>query len=408
MEYKEALSKAVNEHANELLEKLCQCRDKVSKSVNQEQKKVKQNLKFLLNQKEVVKNILKTNDARTVLTSADTLMNTIERGMGPVNTTFQHVPKFSPGTGKLSDLQKLFGSLKNVTSPYNPESKVIGEYCTSLNLCYNLHASRDGSMWLNDQTILKKVVPTHNDLKILMNFNCFILNMSQMTNGDLILTVIGSSILKIIPFGTTELKDSCYDVSPLQPFGVHATQDNKVIISVFDKESIKEVVQRKVIVMNQTGLREKVFENDCHNKPLFTIPRRLISNNCNIIGIIDLLSEDLNARTVFLDQSGKIKNIYGGHHSVNSDENQFRPRDILSLPSNNFLVTERQNPVLHILNSEGESITFFNTLLLGIQIPYSICFSEQYLFIGSNPSSNPNENCKEKVKIYKLKNFECY
>ncbi|CAG2191012.1 ATDC [Mytilus edulis] len=295
LEYKEALSKAVNEHANELLEKLCQCRDKVSKSVNQEQKKVKQNLKFLLNQKEVVKNILKTNDARTVLTSADTLMNTIERGMGPVNTTFQHVPKFSPGTGKLSDLQKLFGSLKNVTSPYNPEPKVIGEYCTSLNLCYNLHASRDGSMWLNDQTILKKVVPTHNDLKILMNFNCFILNMSQMTNGDLILTVIGSSILKIIPFGTTELKDSCYDVSPLQPFGVHATQDNKVIISVFDKESIKEVVQRKVIVMNQTGLREKVFENDCHNKPLFTIPRRLISNNCNIIGVIDLLSEDLNA-----------------------------------------------------------------------------------------------------------------
>ncbi|CAC5386823.1 unnamed protein product [Mytilus coruscus] len=327
--------------------------------------------------------------------------------MEPVNTTFQHVPKFSPGKGKMPDLQKLFGSLKNVTCPYNPEPKVIGEHTTNLNTCYNLNVSLDGSMWKNDQTMLKKVVPTDNGLKILMNFNCIILNMSQMKNGDLLLTVVGSPILKVLPSGTTELKDSCYDVSPLQPFGVHATPDNKVIISVFDKESIQEVVQRKVIVMNQLGFREKVFLNDHHNKPLFTLPRRVTSNNVNIISVVDLLSDNCYARTVFLDLSGNIKNIYGGHHSVNSYENQFRPRDILSLPLNNFLVTERLN-VLHILNSEGESLTFYNTLSLGIHLPYSMCFSGQYLFISSNPSSNQNENCKDKAKIYKLENFEWY
>ncbi|CAC5373038.1 unnamed protein product [Mytilus coruscus] len=323
LDYKEALTNAVNGHANELLDKLCQCQEKVSKSINQEEKKVKRNPKSLLNQKEVVDNILKTKNAKTVFTSADTFINTLETKMEPVNTTFQHVPKFSPGTGKMPDLQKLFGSLKNVTCPYNPEPKVIGEHTTNLNTCYNLNVSLDGSMWKNNQTMLKKVVPTDNGLKILMNFNCIILNMSQMKNGDLLLTVVGSPILKVIPSGTTELKDSCYDVSPLQPFGVHATPDNKVIISVFDKESIQEVVQRKVIVMNQLGFREKVFLNDHHNKPLFTLPRRVTSNNVNIISVVDLLSDNCYARTVFLDLSGNIKNIYRGHYSINSYENQF-------------------------------------------------------------------------------------
>ncbi|XP_052070964.1 uncharacterized protein LOC127709452 [Mytilus californianus] len=398
--YEQTLSDAVKKHINKLLNEVDQKWEDFTKSIDKAEKKVNETCKKLTKQKDQVNDLLQSHDAEDVFFTPDSSAQSIP----PIildKTKFNHVPEFVPGD--ISIIPKLVGSLKRVGNPYNPVPIVIQWYSTDVKRCNNIISCPDGLFWINDKGSkqLQKVNLTATVMKVIYNFDIGVNDLSLMPNGDVLLCLLSNqSILKVIPVGTLEVRDSPYNVSPLWANCIHVTHENNVMVGVKDNGPVFPASgPRQVIVMDITGKQKQVFQYDNQNKPLFTLPVRIHSKKSNIIGVIDWINEECEGRIIVLNQEGFLKNVYMGHPKINSDDNPFKPSDILSLPSDNFIIADPTNHYLHILNSQGNILTFYNLVEIGIEFPYSMTFLG-YLFIGGATIEN-----EENVEVYKIDNF---
>jgi hypothetical protein len=57
-------------------------------------------------------------------------------------------------------------------------------------------------------------------------------------------------------------------------------------------------------MMDMDGRKENVYQYDSKNQPLFTLPRRIITDNYNNIYVIDCVANELDDRVVALGQNG--------------------------------------------------------------------------------------------------------
>ncbi|CAC5382392.1 unnamed protein product [Mytilus coruscus] len=397
--YEKVLSHAVKEHVNKLLNEVDQKWEDVANSINNEKREKTETRQTLITQKDMVNNLLQSHDVEKVFSITDTFIQSTQQNI-PLNKIFNHVPEFVPGDKSV--IPKLVGSLKSVGSVYNPVPKVIQQYTTNVSRCFNLFACSDGSFWLNDYNLQQvlKVIPSGEVMKVISNFNIEVEDISLMSNGELLLCLKKSPVIKVTSVGSKEVKDFQYNVSPLWAISVHVTHENKVMVGVKDTgQAFPASGPRQIIVIDQTGEQEQVFEYDNNSQPLFTVPGRIHSNKANIVGVLDWISEDANGRIVVLDKEGILVNIYTGHPKINSDI-PFKPYDILFSPSENFLIVEPNTHFLHILNSHGNILTFYNLKGMGIKLPYSIsCLGD--LFIGGATYIDS----EEKVIVYKVDNF---
>lgn len=399
LSYEKVLYNAVKEHVNTLLNELNQKWEYVEKSINKEKGEKTEIRQTLMAQQDQVNNLLHPHEVEKVFSMPGTFIQSTQQTI-PLNKTFNHVPEFVPGDNSI--IPKFGGSLKSVSSVYNPVPKVIQQYTTSVSRCFNLIACSDGSFWISDYNVqqVMRVNSSGKVMKVISNFNIEVEDISLMSNEELLLCIKKSPVVKVIAVGSKELKDSRYNVSPLWAISVHVTHDNKVMIGVKDTaQDFPALGPRQVKVMNQSGIQEKVFEYDNNSQPLFTVPARIDSNKANIVCVLDWISEDADGRIVVLNQEGILVNIYTGHPKINTDM-PFKPHDILSSTSDNFLIVEPQTHYLHILNSHGILLTFYNLKQMGIKLPCSISSSGD-LFIGSAAFIDS----EEKAKVYKVDNF---
>lgn len=94
--------------------------------------------------------------------------------------------------------------------------------------------------------------------------------MAITPTGDLLLASSGS-VLKQIS-GATELTESIYNVHPLFYSEVHVTKDGKVIVGVKSGgEPFPVKGNGAIIVMNQKGEHETVYELDKNQHPNISI-----------------------------------------------------------------------------------------------------------------------------------------
>ncbi|CAC5408262.1 UTP6 [Mytilus coruscus] len=74
--------------------------------------------------------------------------------------------------------------------------------------------------------------------------------------------------------------------------------------------------------MDETGNRVREYEHDSNNKPLFSLPRRIVTSTSNgNIWVVDLYDKSFRGRVVVLGQAGNIVQIYTGHPDVNFQTN---------------------------------------------------------------------------------------
>lgn len=164
--------------------------------------------------------------------------------------------------------------------------------------------------------------------------------------------------------------------------------------------------------MNLEGKQLKEFGNrdlpryltsSKHDKHLFTCtyPRRItIASNGNIC-LVDWFDQDRRGRVVVLSQGGDILGIYTGHPDVHTNHNPFTPVGILTTPSDNIIVTDLNNHLLHILADQGQLIAFYNLRDMGIVHPYSLAMSTSgTLYIGCFIAEGSKK--KSKAKLYEL------
>ncbi|XP_071136936.1 uncharacterized protein [Mytilus edulis] len=130
--------------------------------------------------------------------------------------------------------------------------------------------------------------------------------------------------------------------------------------------------------MDRAGKRLTEYENDSNNKLLFTTIYKITSTSKG--------------------NAGNIKGIYTGHPSVNTKDKPFTPLDILATPSDNILVVDWEISVIHILNSDGEFISYCCIYNIGIQYPHSLALSTQGKhYIGCVNGEESPENYKAKL-----------
>ncbi|XP_071121368.1 uncharacterized protein [Mytilus edulis] len=287
-------------------------------------------------------------------------------------------------------------------------------YTTDLNNIHLKAVCSDGSMWMGDnlRSKLQHVKLMGNRTEVITSQNTQIYGMAKTHSNNILVIPDDGTKLKLINTVTGEITDSRYDVKPLDPIGVHVTSDHRVIIGAGSGgDAFSATGRGVVVVMDQEGKQLKEYEHINHKKQLFSLPRFLTStkrlftfpvrvtttSNGNIC-VVDWLDKDYRGRVVVLSPGGDVLGTYTGQPDVNTVKKPFKPKGILTTPSDNILVTDVNNNLLHILTDQGQSITYYNLRDMRILYPHSLALSTTgTIYIGCvNKSGSP------KAKLYEL------
>ncbi|XP_063435806.1 uncharacterized protein LOC134716733 [Mytilus trossulus] len=284
-------------------------------------------------------------------------------------------------------------NIKDVGQPTVVQLNINKQYQTEQPVVENISYSHDDSLWISNgaDKVLQRVKPEGTKLNILSSFNTKVYDMTVTQSNNLLISTDGMKLKQISNTGT--LTDSVYNVSPFISTAVHITSDNNVLVAGGTE------VRRAVILMNQNGDHEKVYEHDQHKQPLFTYLRKITSTRNGNIHVVDGKKSDDRYRLVVLGQGGDIINIYTGETEINKDK-PFRPTDIVTTPKDNVIVADMHTHTLHIMNNAGLLMTYYKTSDINIRYPCSLAFTPiGQLYIGCGRSAGSTKN---EAKIYEV------
>ncbi|XP_071171945.1 uncharacterized protein [Mytilus edulis] len=288
-----------------------------------------------------------------------------------------------------------------INKVYQTELDVVSQVCFSI----------DQSFWMTSVKLglVQKVKPEGTKLKILSSYKAEVYSMAVTQSNNLLIST-GESRLKQISDQTGSITDSVYNVSPFLPAAVHITNDNKVLVGcICLNDGPPKHVTMVVVLMNQNGDHERVYEHDQHKNPMLTYPTSITSTRNGNIHVVDRESKGVH-KVVVLGQGTDIINIYTGHAEINQDFHgikikPFIPGDIVTTPRDNVILADINTHTLHILNNAGLLMTYYKTTDMNIISPWSLAFSlSGQLYIGCGISED-NEN--EYAKIYEMTISRC-
>ncbi|CAG2216404.1 unnamed protein product [Mytilus edulis] len=266
------------------------------------------------------------------------------------------------------------------------ELKVLKRFTTELPVIHSISIGTDSTLWINDSKDgkLQKISTETDSVKVLLSNELYVFSMAFTREGDL-LVATGDSITKSINASSGQLSESIFKVENTIITAVHLNEKNELFIGVrtegmrFSFES-----ETRLIKMDQEGQILKTYEFDKNNKRLFTYAKYISSNSKGNIGIVDWFSEYGKGQVVILASNGDIVNVYDGNSDIKTSYTKLNFGGIVSTTSDNFIVTDISHHLLHLLNSDGQCLFQFDTMSIGIKLPYFITFSRsRKLYIGS-------------------------
>lgn len=334
---------------------------------------------------EVEKNIHKlkqlSSNAEDIIQSKDVsqLFFECEKLSSAVNLTETGVVNISFLPSHISPY--IVGSLQVVSNDVG--IMIVKQFRTNMSSIIALSLCPDNSIVISDQIVLQKVKPEGQKLTIESTLNIEVFALAVLPGGDIILSSKG---LKQINGKTGELMNTIFNVEPFDYCtAVHVTIDGKILVAAKSTGSSFLPSTRSVIIMmNQTGEHETIYEHDKHNNRLFTRIEGITTTDNGNMCVVDSLSENCIGRVVILSQKGNILHVYTGDEFINIENKKFKPVNIVTTPSDNLIVKVENSDILHILNSYGHHITQFDVSQIGISMPYSFCFTRTagHLYIG--------------------------
>ncbi|VDI29001.1 Hypothetical predicted protein [Mytilus galloprovincialis] len=174
-------------------------------------------------------------------------------------------------------------NIKDLGQPTVVELNINKQYQTELPGIAKIFYCDDDSMWISSHIdkVLQRVKPEGTKLSVLSSFNIRVYGMAVTQSNNLLISTDGMK-LKQISSNTGTLTDSVYDVSPFLPIPLIITNDNKVLVAGVNSD-YPNPGRKVVILMNQNGDHERMYEHDQHKQPIFTFPWRITStSNGNI------------------------------------------------------------------------------------------------------------------------------
>lgn len=393
LDQKIKIHKAVDQYADSLAQDVVQhFKTLEHEEINKKDKEIKaMHLK-----KTVLENIITSRDFMKFFRDFDHLNVSLMEEMSQESTDMSSLPNFVPGEFTGLNFGKLEGikGLKEHNSKV--ELKVTDQWTTGIENIHFIGRSPDSTLWIADNIsdVLQHIALEKDNVQMLSRFNIQIFGLSVDKSSNIIVSTFETR-LQVVNERTLNLTDFVFDISPFTAGDIHITQDQKVIISTSSPEPEERYI---VIVMDRAGKRLTEYENDSNNKPLFTTISKLTSTSKGDVCVVDTLDTDFRGRVVVIGKAGNIKGIYTGHPGVNTTDKPFTPLAILATPSDNILVADWKISVIHILNSDGEFISYCCICNIGIQYPHSLALSTQgKLFIGCGSGEESPENYKAKL-----------
>ncbi|XP_071145388.1 uncharacterized protein [Mytilus edulis] len=254
----------------------------------------------------------------------------------------------------------------------NIKLEIFKEYSSDVKNINFMVACSDGSVWIGDNTRskLQHVKLTENKTEVITSLNTNIYGIAITHSNNILVKDSTPTKLRQINTVTGEITDSIYDIKPLKPVGIHVTSDHRVIIGA--------------------------------SSPLSTGGYITSTSNGNIC-VVDTFDRDFHGRVVVLSPGGDILGTYTGHPDVNTKKKPFKAFEILTTPSDNIVVTDTENHLLHILSDQGQIITYYNLSDMGILRPHSLTLSSTgTIVIGCLEKKAFFVISDKKAKLYEL------
>ncbi|XP_063425605.1 uncharacterized protein LOC134709367 [Mytilus trossulus] len=380
----QVLKNEVDKHTKKLLNDLEERWETLKLSLNEEENRSQKINKEIQLRNKNLYQALHSNDANDVFNKLKG--EKINLKHRTVNPTFKRLPQYVPQKHPILIAQH--GELIDFKDEKLQDEfifKVKQQYKTGLNFVENLVCCDHGMLWIDygKGKTLQKVQPINQSINVIKNLNMEISDMALLLYGGLLLCTKEPE-LKIFQNRTSEVEDTKYSVAPLICISVHVSMGNKIIVGARNEGERAFPVSgpRKVIVMDLDGKKEKVYHLNSNGKPIFSVPRRITSDNDDNIYVIDILSEkDWRGRIVAVNNSNGVKWVYKGHPDMKIEQ-IFQPNDLVATKSNNIIVTDDQNHMFHILN-KGQCIRYLEAEEFGINLPSSLDIGiDGLLYIG--------------------------
>ncbi|CAG2221948.1 unnamed protein product [Mytilus edulis] len=296
------------------------------------------------------------------------------------NYRYNSLPNFVPGCIKQQTIASMYGYL--LKPKFNTFRKLKTTFPYIHCMVYT-----NGSMWMSNFTLSSiEHISFLSDLSIIKKCTVNVSDVAriQLSNsGDLFLSRKKSSLYIYQP-KTGKIVKSKFSVAPLIiNSAFHISKNNKIIVGAReDGPLLPPNGPRKVIVMNMEGEREMTYHLDSKSKPIFTAPYQITTDNNYDIYVGDLLKNDKEGRVIKLNNGGGVSDVYMGHPEINDSDHPLILADLKSTSSNNIIVADDKNGILHILDNNVQCIHFVRTKELGIVNPNSIEIDNETIFIG--------------------------
>ncbi|CAC5413445.1 unnamed protein product [Mytilus coruscus] len=367
------LKEKISENTKKLLEELETMKNKYTQTFKEEKKIIQNGVAFLKQELDETNALLKFNNLDKVFNVKESDLNqTLENLEKP--KTVVMVPKLCPLEYFSNSL--LYGFLMVVSVPLTFETKAdfkIAFQWETDSPFNNFVRCNDDSLWISDteaDTLTKVLLLEDRMIKSpSIKISCYAIAVTP--SGNLLLSCELSQLLEL-PKEVMEIKESCYDISPLITKSIHVTKNNKVMITSAEDIGPSYERPRKIIVMDSKGKHETEYEYDNNKKHLFTLPDIIVTTSKNNVGVVDMELGRKKGRVVVLDEGGRVLNIYTGYNEL-SKQGSFDPLGLVVTNCDNFIVAD--SSILHILDKEGQIISFFDTrnwnlytLMYGMQI----------------------------------------
>lgn len=228
-------------------------------------------------------------------------------------------------------------------------------------------------------------------------YNISVSDMAIMKNGDVVFS--GGSELRI--YSKTGALRPFKTFCPLLILGVHVNKYNEVVVGLLESCSVtvKKDSIRRVVVLNQSGDIQHIYEYDRSNQRLFTTPRWIVTCN-DTFCVVDTFNEVFQGRVVALTYGGQVKWTYNGKGNIN--QSKFYPRGMTVTSSDMILVSDDENHAIHVLNLTGQVTVCHKVGDIGIKYPFSLDIdSEGLLWVGCGTLNN-NKYIRDNIHVLKI------
>lgn len=394
----EALLKAVKQYKDKLLTDLRQNSNSLFLSFEEESKHMKGTRERLMEQKLKVNKVIQSKDLLEVFGKSRDVVN-ITPPKVEVAYKFNCLPTFI--SGKTENISEVFGSVQKVKiKPLKIEVKRLFQF--DMDSKYDIDDETntqmvlsDGTLWVSNQVTITNLKLEKNSVNTAFEVKTGS-NSIAVNSSDDILLADGSSTLKLLCKENKQILPTGFHVSQMKITAVHVSYNKDIMIAGFLDQATK------IVVMNQTAEAKKEYQSDTNKKLLFTLVICITSNHRNNIGIVDITHEGRIGRILVIVQDNNTFNIYTGHSALKSQGIEFKPHDIVTTALDNFVVLDEQ--LLHILNNEGQAITFVHIDQLIPRWPEAICVSDtSHLYIACNdPEESDKYNTDKYDEHYKM------